>query len=312
MSASKAIIVARDNKYGLTTDAEILRNALEACSVEVSVELPGSRRLRDRLFRRCHADFVFHLERVFPAWLSAGRRNFLFPNQERFPDRHIHRLKKIDVVLAKTRHAEEIFRKLGSRTLYVGFASPDRYLPRVEKDWNRFLHVAGASTLKGTEDIVAVWAEHPDWPELVLVQKAANAPRSTPANVRLVSGRLGDEELRRLQNECGVHLCPSRSEGWGHYILEGMSCAALVVTSDAPPMNEHVDSANGRLVKWSRFEPRHQGFCYFVDRTALAECIESLIRMPAHEKRAIGRRAREAAIVLPSKFAHRLGNACRL
>ncbi len=312
MSPASAIVVARDNKYGLTTDVEILKRALETRSVEVRVELPRGRRWIERLRARPVADCVFHLERVFPGWISAGRSNFLLPNQERFPVRHLRRLRMIDAVLAKSRHAEDIFARLGCDSRFVGFASPDRYSPDVGKDWNRFLHVAGASTLKGTEDLLALWAKNPHWPELVLVQKADNAPGTVPRNVRLVSGRPGDDDLRHLQNACGIHLCPSRAEGWGHYILEGMICAALVVTSDAPPMNEHLDETTGRLVRCGRGEPRHLGFTYRVDPQALAECIETLVRMPADEKAQIGARARQAAVALPDAFADRLAAACGL
>ena len=306
MTMRDIAIVGRNNRYGLTRDAEILRQGLESVGVQAAVFDKRKRALMDRLRRRKVAGMVVHLERIHPAWLGAASRHVLIPNQERFPKRHIGRLRRVDRVLAKTQHAREIFAGLGVDSACLGFTSPDRYDPAVPRDWKRFFHLAGGSTLKGTGDILTLWDAHPEWPELVLVQKQANAPASVPSNVTLLCGYLDDAELKRLQNACGVHLCPSRSEGWGHNIVEAMSCGAVVVTTDAPPMNEHVAPDCGVLVPTSRSEPRHLGRNFFVDYHALEAAITRLVTESPDAARLLGIKSRERFEELNRGFATQL------
>jgi ABC-type nitrate/sulfonate/bicarbonate transport system ATPase subunit len=114
-------------------------------------------------------------------------------------------------------------------------------------------------------------------------------------------------ELKKLQNACGIHLCPSRSEGWGHNIVEGLSCGAVVVTTDAPPMNEHVGPEFGLLVATARTEARHMGTNYFVAIDALEAAVERAIRMPHQQLAAMGSLARQRFLEIDREFRARVG-----
>ncbi|MEQ1943989.1 glycosyltransferase [Mesorhizobium sp. VNQ89] len=297
------LIVVKDNSYGLTRDAELLATALAEAGIAAEIAGIADRSPMDWLLRRKRARRIIHIERVFPRWTNAGEANILVPNQERFPHRHLRRLRGIDLILAKTREAARSFEGRGAPVDYLGFTSEDRLDSAVQRDWGRVLHLAGGSTLKGTEDVLALWERHPEWPELLLVQKRENAPANVPTNVRLIDGYMSDAELRRLQNECGIHLCPSRSEGWGHNIVEGLSCGALVIATDAPPMNEHVSAEFGLLVAANRQEPRHLGTNYYVDVSVLERAIGSAIAMPQEHKVARGALARDRFVAIDRDFS---------
>src|SRR3989344_1923248 len=67
-------------------------------------------------------------------------------------------------------------------------------------------------------------------------------------NLILYVRSLADEELLRLQQSSGVHLCPSREEGFGHYINEARALGALVMTTNWAPMNDLVQDHFGVLI----------------------------------------------------------------
>ena len=73
--------------------------------------------------------------------------------------------------------------------------------------------------------------------------------------------------IQFLQSVAEVHMCPSLIEGWGQYIDEGRRAKAVVLTLDAPPMNEliidnnrnsNIDSNTGILVKATKGPPMRQ------------------------------------------------------
>jgi glycosyltransferase involved in cell wall biosynthesis len=304
----RAIILGRINGVGLDRDAAMLAEAMAARGIDT--HCPPWKNPLAALSGRSTADAAIHLERVAPAWWRfKAPLHFLIPNQERFPKRLLGKLRRIDSVLCKSRHAAEIFSEFHPRVRFIGFTSPDRLLADSQPDFHRFLHLAGRSTLKNTELLLALWSRHPEWPTLTLVQHPENAPSQVPPNVNLISRYLPDDELRALQNTCGIHLCPSLSEGWGHYIVEAMSCRALVLTTDAPPMNEIVSPERGLLVPVVRKEPRHLGWNFHVDPNALEAVIESALAMPESEKLALGVAARRWFEENQREFSARLAEA---
>lgn len=292
--AYKINIVSKMNGVGLDQDVKLIAETLQNAGFDVSV----SRHHRIKsLWRVVQRDKKFDanifIERVHRRWLGLAKKNFLIPNQERFPKRQLGKLKNIDAVFAKTAHAVEAFSQYCKDVELIGFTSNDLYDPGVEKHYDRFLHLAGKSKLKGTETILAVWAKHPNWPRLSLLQHGANVSSSIPSNAKLISTRIDGMQLKQMMNEHGIHLCPSRAEGWGHYIAEAMSCAAVVVTADGPPMNELVLGETGELVDTFQQRTRHLGVEYFIDENAFEQMIEKLIDQGAEISARKGERARQ-------------------
>jgi glycosyltransferase involved in cell wall biosynthesis len=262
-------------------------------SLGYNIIAPKIKNLRHILKATQKADLAIHLERVAPWWWNGkAKQHVLIPNQERYPIRLIKKLKHIDHVWCKSRHASEIFSQHHASVSYLGFTSEDRNLETESPDYHSFIHLAGRSTLKNTELILNLWQKHPEWPRLTLIQHPDNAPKIVPDHVHLISKYLPDSDLKKLQNSHGIHLCPSLSEGWGHYIVEAMSCRAVTITTDGPPMNEIVTPSRGILVPSTHSEPRHLGSNFHADPSALEKIIQTIITQPNLQKNELGNRAR--------------------
>lgn len=301
MPGTRVNIIGKSNGVGLSRDLNLLSAALQRCGCEVTVmpidgvdaKLRRSplRQLATRIGLRLSgrtggvkSDVSLMLEHIWPQYLDRARHNIAIPNPEWF-DRHDRRfLSAVDCVWAKTGYTQATFAALGCNTGFIGFDSEDRFEAGIVKQ-RTFFHLAGKSTMKGTQDLLRVWARHPEWPRLIVVCHKFEqiGVRDAPANVTVKVGYLSDAELKALQNESAFHLCLSRTEGWGHYIAEALSVRAVTITVDAPPMNELVTPERGLLVAYSGTGRQRLATTYLFEERALEAAVERAMSMDDSE-----------------------------
>lgn len=316
-------LVARDNGFGLSRDVHLLADALREGGFQVHLSTLRRGKLRKwmrpmklrarLLWQRLRGegphgrfDVNLLLEHVRLEDLPFARCNLLVPNPEWCLPRDVELLPRIDGVLVKTAHAEKIFRDLGCRTKRIGFTSADRLDSAVPRA-RAFFHLAGRSANKGTECVMALWRKHPEWPRLTIVQNPRAAKANAPAaNIVHRVDYIDDAELRRLQNANRFHLCCSETEGFGHYIVEAMSVGAVVLTTDAPPMNELVVAERGVLIEYERVGRQHLAATYHVREDALERAVERVLAMDDARIDAIGAQARAWFERNDAGFADRL------
>jgi glycosyltransferase involved in cell wall biosynthesis len=238
-------------------------------------------------------DLNLFLAPIFPEWIPFARKNVLIPNAEGFAQ--VNWLSRIDLVLAKTRLTETIFRDLGCRTEFTSFTSHDHLDPAVPRDFSRFFHSC-SSQFKGTVRLLETWRAHPEWPELVAVinnNDLVPADLQAP-NLRLLRQRLTEAELRQWQNSIGFHLCTSEAEGFGHYIMEALSCRAVTLTTDGPPMNELIQPGRGILIpRLSEAPAMRLSRRYLFDPAGLAAAVDEALALDPATRTAIGEKGRE-------------------
>jgi glycosyltransferase involved in cell wall biosynthesis len=322
-------LVVRDNGLGLTRDAQLLADALKAngCTVHVTSlgEKDEQQRWRHGRGRRVlfshvrhawarlrgHAQYDLNImfEHLWPLHLPLARYNIALPNPEWFDSKDAAHLRRMDHVWAKTRHAEQLFQRLGCKTSFVGFDSDDRYDPQVPRA-RQFFHLAGGSRIKGTERLLALWRKHPEWPTLTVLQNPSCAqPGPAQANIEHCIEYVSDETLRALQNSHAYHVCLSEAEGWGHYIVEGMSVGATVITVDAAPMNELIDAERGLLVAYASTGTMGHATTYQFDETAMEQAVAQALSLSDAQRELKGERARQWFLDNKKQFAQRVGQA---
>jgi glycosyltransferase involved in cell wall biosynthesis len=319
-------LIGKSNAVGLSRDLDLVAAALRAsgCEVAVTPALKSDSRRRRSLLVRTVArarrrgwlasaprfDINVMLEHIWPQYLHLAPCNVAIPNPEWFDWRDRDLCWGIDRVWAKTAYTARLFSQLHLPTTPIGFDSEDRYDPAVPRE-RVFFHLAGKSRMKGTARLLAVWARHPHWPRLIALQdESERIPDPPPApNVEYRVGFIADAELRRLQNACRFHLCPSEAEGWGHYIVEALGVGAVVITNDAPPMNELVSGARGCLVRCHRKGRQNQADTVQFDVEALEAAVERLMQTADAELDRLGAAARGFFEANHAGFAQRVGAA---
>ncbi len=288
---------------GLRRDLRVFQEALKGLPVRLTVTafdpawLPrlgrGIRRATGTVLPGKLYDINLFVEEIAPAWMPLARVNCLVPHQEWFTDLTRTHLQRMDWVLCKSQFAVQMFESIGSRTAYTGFTTLDRYDPSVRKDFSESVHVGGSSRQKGSATVNTVWLQHPQWPMLTIHWYEPAAHPVEASNIRCVRSFVDERTLSNTQNRCGIHLCPSEAEGFGHYLVEAMSCAAVVLTTAAPPMNELVQPERGVLVGYHRQAPQGVGMNYYVDPVLLGEAVEGVLGTSLLERERMGKRARE-------------------
>lgn len=163
---------------GLRRDLRVFQEVLRGRDVDLTItafDPATGPRLRRGLRRAVRTvlpgtryDINIFDEEIEEQWLPLARVNCLIPHQEWLSDHGRALLPRIDVVLCKTHFAQKVFDALGSRTIFTGFTTLDRFDPSVAKDFGACLHLAGSSLQKGSMAVNHAWLKNPSFPMLDL------------------------------------------------------------------------------------------------------------------------------------------------
>lgn len=284
-------LISRDNGIGLSTDMDLLGSMLTGAGYDVH-RVPW----QSTQMRRC--DVGIFLELFNPRLVRYARHTVGIFNLEWFDTRWRSHLPRLTQLWAKSSDAQATYGRLQLRSHQTGFLSRDLYAPDVERT-PTCLHLKGHSGLKNTQAVLDAWAANPDLPPLTII---AQQPIPHPPPGVTVLGHLPFADVVTHLNRHQIHVCPSRAEGWGHYITEGLSTGAAVITTNAAPMNEHVHSDWGWLLPSTGQRKRSLATEHDVDPDHIATAVREAAEMTPDERLDVAKRARESVATRNEQF----------
>lgn len=242
------------NGVGLQRDYELLRHQLQirghvVQGVQFNAKPP-----------KAHpADINIFLEVVNPIFFSTAPKQWAVPNPEWwFTDWDKY---PWDLILAKTRDCERIFKaKVGEKCQFLGWLARDLYDASIPRE-PKFLHIAGKSQFKNTPAVIA-GCQHAKVPLTVVGE-----------HVGPVRRRVTEQELVSLMNSHFCHVMPSAYEGYGQVLHEARGVGQIIITTDAPPMNELIPAM---LVPPESTMKYHEGTLYKVSALAVSRVVRTV------------------------------------
>lgn len=282
----KILIVYKATGHGVARDGQILKSTLENISSEVEVDfltIDNSRERTDRWFyqrrkvfsrffcwlalgyyyfrsklaeRKC--DLAIYIESARPSYMFYGRKNILIPNLEWLSINLQPMLVFFDGIWCKTQEAKCQLEGLGltKKVSYISFSSSIKSeFRQLGKDYSYILHRAGNSAYRGTAQLVELWKKHPEWPELRILMSFQRRFPISANNICYIDAPESDVDYQRLIATSGIQIFPSQVEGYGLTIAEALGYGNVVVTTNAPPMNELVQPGRGVLLSAEFYKP---------------------------------------------------------
>ncbi len=237
-------------KTGLMQDVGILRGILIAAYGE-DVKM---NRVHYMLPECPEAEVNIFLEVVNPALFTFAGRNIWIPNAEWTYRSWTTYIPMFDEIWCKTTECTEIFKQYSSKVRYIGWTSIDKVWDPVKhkKNYYKAIVPVGKNIFRNPKPILQAYYRilssdpklYAKLPALNIVYDPSviefHVPDEIKAKVHLHNKVLGETEYDDLLRECGLCICLSACEGFGHAINEALSVGCNFILSPIRPFKEDI------------------------------------------------------------------------
>jgi len=238
---------------GLTQDSNILRGVLTAIfGKDIQIfRVP-------HVYPQCdEADVNIFLEVINPSLFSYARKNIWIPNQEWTYNSWIPYMNMVDEIWVKTTEARRCFNQASNYTAkikYIGWTSIDKgWNPdNWKKNYSKAIIPIGKNIFRHPKPVFQAYMRlketspivYAKLPTLHVVHSPDHIKFSVPPEivdkVVVISEVLKTDDYDELLKDCGLCVCVTAAEGFGHAVVEAMSVGCNLLLSPISPFTENI------------------------------------------------------------------------
>ena len=227
--------------------------------------------------------------------LDYAKYNILIPNQHKFKKEWLKMLDNFDMILAKTKYIESLFKSFvdKDKIKFVGWRSTDLY-NNIDKDYDEILLYCYDNN--NYNEIIKQWEK--DLPTLNVVNgQQYNLHKIKEQQDNIVFHSIKQNEFDNLFNRCGVHLCLNEIESYSHTINQCCLVKSIPVVINNIPMKENLTSDIAFLVNGVKKPLKSfMGSRYILDTDDLKDKIRQMQKTSITTLEIMGENARINAI----------------
>lgn len=287
------------NSIGLSQDLFVLHGML----VHVFGKETQIRHI-PHFYPQCpEAEVNIFIEVINPSLLMYASKNIWIPNPEWTYKTWKPYLSMVDEVWVKTHEAMEL---LEGNKLYIGWTSIDKTMPEV-KHFNKAIVPTGKNVWRNPRPIIQAYLglqkQKPEvftkLPELHIVHTPDAVPlpplpESLASKVILHSEVMSEESYDALLKECGLCICMSAAEGFGHAVNEAMSAGCILMLSPIDAFEELAPKDSLWVSELKRtLHPQCYGSLFDIDVRSLAETLEDYTQISDYNRTRMSQASRD-------------------
>lgn len=254
------------------------------------------------------AEVNFFVEVINPALLAYAGKNIWIPNPEWTYRTWEPYAKMVDEIWVKTREAETLFLKWTPNVKYVSWTSIDKTYPTLgSKNPNKGIVPVGTNVWRDPKPVLQAYSRilaqnptvFPSLPHLTIVHVPSRVPmgdipEGLKSKITVRSEVIPEDEYKALLHECGLVICTSAAEGFGHAVNEALSAGCVPILSPIQPFREMVKNvlwvSNAKTID----HPQCLGTLEDVDVDSLADAFIHYTKMTDDDRRAVTMDSRES------------------
>jgi hypothetical protein len=246
------------------------------------------------------ADVNIFFEVVNPSLFIYAGINIWIPNPEWTYETWKVYIPQFDQIWCKTDQCYGLFRQYSIKCILTGWSSLGRGVG-ANKNFDKAIVLAGKNMFRHPQIVVDVYkhVESVDpLPELHIVCDASRMNVVVPENLSskiFLHSEMEEKDYNELLNECGLAICISAAEGFGHAVAEAASTGCALLLGDIEPFQEmeydavwvpvHTTREFGRMVPLSMFRGPD-----------VMKALDTFIQMSTEKKITMGETNQEAYI----------------